>query len=346
MSDHINIEAPLERPEVQENSRKISLNWIIFFVFIASLGILIFKALTNPQIKNYLILASDFIKAPTTKVGPQDRVNILIMGVGGKDHAGGDLTDTMILVSVSMTRKNIVTISIPRDIWIPETRAKINSSYHYGGLALAKSTVQEVLGVPVQYGVLLDFSGFKDIVDALGGISVNIDHSFTDTLYPIAGKENDLCNGDKTFKCRYETVTFVQGIQIMNGDTALKFVRSRHAVGDEGTDIAREARQEKVISAIESKVMDPKVFLNPQKDLTIFRVVMSSLETDISDEPGAVIARKIFDARKYVTKYLIPDNLLIVPPTSKQFDNQYVFIPAAGSGRWGDIRKWVTSILN
>jgi len=268
------------------------------------------------------------------------------MGVGGKDHAGGDLTDTMILVSVSLSKRSITTISIPRDIWIPETRAKVNSSYHYGGLTLAKTTVQEVLGVPIQYSVLLDFSGFKDIVDALGGITVTVDHSFTDNLYPIAGRENDLCNGDRTFKCRYETVTFTEGTQTMNGDIALKFVRSRHAVGDEGTDIAREARQEKVISAIENKIIDPKVFLNPQKDLIIAKVVMASLETDMSNENIAIIGRKLFDARKSVTKYLIPDNLLVVPPTSKQFDNQYVFTPAAGSGRWEDIHKWVSSVLN
>jgi len=348
MSDHINTEPSAERPEIIEKpAKKLSLYWIIFLIFTVSLGLLTFKAFTNPQIKNYLNLASDFIKAPINKVNSdKDRVNVLLMGVGGKDHAGGDLTDTMILVSVSLTKRNIVTISIPRDIWIPETRAKINSSYHYGGLALAKSTVQEALGIPVHYGVLLDFSGFKDIVDALGGITVTVDHSFTDYLYPIAGLENDLCNGDRTFKCRYETVIFTQGTQTMNGDTALKFVRSRHAVGDEGTDIAREARQEKVISAIENKIIDPKVFLNPQKDLVIARVVLSSIETDMSGETGAVIARKAFDARKSVTKYLIPDNLLLVPPTSKQFDNQYVFTPKLGSGKWGDIHNWVSQILN
>ncbi len=267
------------------------------------------------------------------------------MGIGGKDHAGGDLTDTMILVSIGLAKPSITTISIPRDLWIPSIRAKINSAYHYGGADLAKLSTEQVLGIPIQYTVILDFSGFKDIVDALGGITVTVETTFTDNLYPIAGQENDLCDGDKLFKCRYESVTFNAGTQIMSGDTALKFVRSRHAVGDEGTDTAREARQQKVISAIENRFLDPKVFLNPKKDLSIWKVVMNSLETDVDNEAGAVIARKVFNARKSVTKYLIPSDLLVNPPTTYKYDKQYVFVPTAGNGRWEEINKWVKGLL-
>lgn len=273
------------------------------------------------------------------------RTNVLVMGTAGKDHAGGDLTDTMILVSVGLVNPSITMISIPRDIWIPEIRAKINSSYHYGGLSMSKSSAETVLGIPVHYTVLLDFSGFKDIVDVLGGIKVNVEHGFTDNIYPIAGKENDLCDGDMTFKCRYESITFLPGVQTMNGETALKFVRSRHAEGDEGTDTARSARQQKVISAIENKLMDPKVYLNPKKDLAIWKVVMSSLETDINNEVGVVLARKAFDARNSMNKYLIPEDLLINPPISKLYDKQYVFTPKLGNGRWEDIHKWIKEIL-
>lgn len=291
-------------------------------------------------------LVADFIQAPTNKINSyQDRVNILIMGVGGKDHSGGDLTDTMILVSVNLEKLSITTISIPRDLWIPQIRAKINSAYHYGGIGLAKTSTEQVLGMSVNYVVVLDFSGFKDIVDALGGITVNVDTAFTDNLYPVAGRENDLCGGDRTLKCRYESLTFTSGPQQMSGETALKFVRSRHSESAEGTDTAREARQQKVISAIESRFLDPKVFLNPKKDLAILRVVMKSLETDINSEAGAVIARKVFDSRKSVVKYLIPDNLLINPKTSPLYDKQYVFIPKLGNGQWEEIHKWVRSLL-
>ena len=232
-------------------------------------------------------------------------------------------------------------ISIPRDVWIPEIRAKINSSYHYGGLSLAKSSTEIALGIPVHYGVLLNFSGFKDIVDVLGGINVEVDNDFVDKLYPIAGKENDPC-----LICRYETIEFKKGFQTMNGDMALKFVRSRHAEGVEGTDIARETRQQKVIGAIENKLKDPKIFLNIRKDVAIYKVVTKSIETDMNLEAMAILARKTLDSYKSITKYLIPKELLTNPLATYKYDKQYVFIPKLGNGNWEDVHKWAISVLN
>lgn len=318
------------------------------------IAVLVIKISFIAKAGGFLSLASDFITAPTNKVNSyQNRTNILVMGIAGKDHAGGDLTDTMILVSLSLNKPSIVMISIPRDIWIPEIRAKINSSYHYGGLGLTKTNTEIALGIPVHYGMVINFSGFKDVVDVLGGINVNVETEFTDNLYPIAGKENDLCDGDKqslssikTYKCRYETIHFAQGLQLMNGETALKYVRSRHAEGTEGTDVAREARQQKVIGAIENKLIDPKVFLNIKKDLEIWKVAMASVETDISMTSGAVLVRKGMDSFNSITKYIIPENLLVNPPTSSKFDKQYVFVPKLGNGKWEEIHSWVKTIVN
>ena len=90
-----------------------------------------------------------------------------------------------------------------------------------------------------------DFSSFKEIIDALGGVKIDVANSFTDDLYPIEGREEDLCDGDKEFKCRYETIHFEKGINYMDGTTALKYVRSRNGDNNENTDIAREARRQK-----------------------------------------------------------------------------------------------------
>lgn len=297
-------------------------------------------------IRNAFAIASNFITAPVDKIASSSgRTNILIMGKAGGGHAGSDLTDTMILASVSLEKPSIVLISIPRDLWIPEIRAKVNSAYHYGGIPLAKESVGKAAGFPIQYGVVIDFSAFKDIVDALGGIEVNVERDFTDNLYPIAGRENDLCGGDATLACRYETITFNSGLQMMNGEKTLKFVRSRHAEGDEGTDTAREARQQKVIEAIKSKVLSPEVYLNPKRTLAIWRVIMKSLEADIDTPSGAILARKALDGSKSVNKYLIPDGLLVNPPVSKIYDRQYVFIPKAGNGKWKEINNWFVSTL-
>src|SRR5690606_11303223 len=119
-----------------------------------------------------------------------------------------------------------------------------------------------VTGEPVHYAMVMDFSGFKEVIDTLGGVEVDVEHSFTDTEYPIAGRENDLCDGDPEYRCRYETIEFKQGRQYMDGETALKFVRSRHAEGDEGNDFARSACQQRVISAIREKVLTTGILFN------------------------------------------------------------------------------------
>lgn len=256
----------------------------------------------------------------------------------------------MVLVSIDSINRKIVYVSIPRDIWVPKIRAKINSAYYWGnqkteggGLVLAKSTVEEIVGQPVNYAVVLDFKVFRDVVDVLGGIKVNVENSFEDDHYPIAGREKDPCNGDPLFMCRYETVKFETGVREMDGETALKFVRSRYAKGDEGTDEARQRRQQVVIKSIKDKMLTADVLLNPWKINKLYKTVMASIETDIDMNTQAILLRAAFDARGNVKSYSIPDDLLSTPPISKTYDNQYVFIPAGRS--WGSLQLWFSELL-
>lgn len=316
-----------------------------------------FIAYKSPSVAKAAI---NFMKKPVNQINSEDKkVNILVMGKSGGGRDGADLTDTMILVSVSLGTPGIKMVSIPRDIWIPEIRAKINSAYFWGktgtpyfssqetggGISFAKKIVGEVTGQPIQYGVVIDFSSFEDIVDALGGIEVDVENGFTDRLYPIGGRENDTCQGDLDFACRYEVVIFNPGLQIMDGKRALKFVRSRHAEGDEGTDIAREARQQKVIGAIKNKAIQPKTILSPRTGVAMFSIIKKYVETDIDLPVAGTLARFILDGSKNITQFLIPEDLLINPPVSKTYDDLYVFIPKLGNGYWKDVNNWFTSTL-
>lgn len=326
--------------------QKVTRNYTIATIVVLTIA-LIFFTWQNFYVREFLSLAAAFIRTSSDKVqSVGGQTNILIMGKAGKEHAGGDLTDTMILASLSLTSPKLTFVSIPRDLWIPEIRAKINSAYYYGGTSLAKESAAKVAGAPVQYSVVIDFSGFKDVVDVLGGVKINIENSFTDNLYQIAGRENDTCGGDRTYKCRYETVTFSSGEQLMDGTTALKFVRSRHAEGPEGTDTAREALQQKVIAAIKNKLLSPATFLNPKKDFELLSLARNLVQTDINGTEGAVLARKVLAARGSVRQLLIPQELLFNPPATKAYDNLYVFIPRLGNGRWSEVNKWFASILN
>lgn len=363
MLDNSTSEQGDERQEKDLVKPKKSVWKIVLIIILSIVGILLIGiGLLFAKYPPLAKAAYNFLIAPTDKIASEGgRVNILIMGKSGGNHDGADLTDTMILASVSLNTPGVKTVSIPRDIWIPELRSKINSAYYWGktgtpyfdsnsvggGLGLSKSVVKEISGETVQYGLIIDFSSFKEIVDTLGGIDVNVENGFTDKLYPIAGRENDTCGGrDPSYPCRYETITFNPGVQKMDGETALKFVRSRHAEGTEGTDIAREARQQKVITAIKNKVTDPKVFLSVRTDLAMLNLVNKYVETDLDLPTAGILARKVLDGGGNVHQNIIPEDLLIVPPAERAYDNLYVFIPKAGNGKWQDLQNWFSETLS
>ena len=318
----------------------------------------------------YTGLASDFIFTPKEKIKIIDeRTNILILGKGGEGHDAPELTDTIIFASVLHPKSSsvfensevsITLISLSRDIWLPDLRAKLNSAYYWGnekkppvqgpsgleeggGLVLAKSVVEEVVGLPVSYVVVIDFSSFQEVVDILGGIEVDVETAFTDEKYPIAGRENDECDGDMEYKCRYETIAFEKGIQTMDGEIALKFVRSRNAEGDEGTDFARAARQQKVIAAIKNKVLSREVLLSPEKLKNLSNVAFEHLETDMDMSVLTILARRALQAKDNIRSSVLPEELLVNPPISPKFDNLYVFIPKDED--WSGVHEWVGCVL-
>jgi LCP family protein required for cell wall assembly len=355
-----NSNTPKAKPQRHDLSRRHK--WLIGFgvvlvvillllsPFIAA-GVIFHKA----GVGGFTQAAKSFLFSKDSEIKSQNgRVNLLILGIGGKGHDGPDLTDTMIFASISLTGGPAKLISIPRDIWIPEIRAKINSAYYWGetqperggDLSFSKQIVTEVTGQPVNYALVIDFSGFQDIIDTIGGIDVTVDRSFTDIKYPVAGRENDLCNGDPTLACRYMTIHFDKGLTHMDGVTALEFVRSREGDNGENTDFARSARQQKVISAVGKKVLSVSTILNPVKDYKILAAVKGSVETDLTPNAIGVLARVILKSKNNLNSSVLSTDLLVNPPVSAAYDQQYVLIPRAGNGKWQEIQTWVKSLLN
>lgn len=318
------------------------------YAFILATGVL----LRNTRAGYYVNLTRNFIFTPKDGIESiGQRTNLIILGKGGGVHEAPDLTDTIVFVSIAHDDPSITLISIPRDIWVPSIRAKINSAYYWGeqkenggGMILSKSLVEEVVGAPVNYAVVADFSVFKDVVDVLGGIEVDVERGFVDEHYPILGREDDECDGDLEYRCRYETVKFEKGVQKMDGEAALKFVRSRNARGDEGTDFARSSRQQNVITAIKDKVLSRQIMLSPKRLKELFKVFSGSIETDIDSSAQAILARRALQAKDGVVSEVLPEDLLENPPISPRYDNLYVFIPK--SENWDEVHSWVECVLS
>lgn len=127
------------------------------------------------------------------------RVNVLLLGNAGGKHAGASLTDSIIVASYDLKMSKAVLFSIPRDLWLDNADAKVNTLYQVGkkktgnGLKYAEEKIGEILGVPIQYGVRVDFNGFSKAIDLVEGIEVKVPKTFDDYNYPIEGKEEDLC---------------------------------------------------------------------------------------------------------------------------------------------------------
>lgn len=320
-----------------------------------------------------------FKKEVDLKKTEQSRVNVLLLGVGGGKHEGPDLTDTVIFTSIDPKTKRVTLVSLPRDLWIPELNAKINAAYTFGeekqkggGLPLTKAIVSKVLDQQIDYAVKIDFSGFEKAVDMMGGLDIDVENTFDDYAYPITGLETEPCGFDEVkiaslsaeiatgsateweaFPCRYEHLHFDAGRQHMNGETALKYVRSRHGGGGEGSDFARSKRQEKVISAFKDKMFSAETVLNPGKVFRLLDILEGSIEMDIKQEEYddfIRLARQKMEGAKINSAIIdVGDGerfgLLVNPPKSDEYRGAWVLAPRTGNGNYSELQDYVKCII-
>jgi polyisoprenyl-teichoic acid--peptidoglycan teichoic acid transferase len=322
----------------QTLSHVTAVRWVLGIVIL--IAIILAGIWIRQQLKNISHGIGQVIYSVSNSSLPEHagRVNLLILGVGGGTHEGFDLTDTILFVSTNINTGDTVLVSIPRDIWVASSKSKINATYHYGeerqpgtgGLISAKAAVTEIINQPVDYAAVIDFSTFTKFIDTIGGVDVSVDRTFDDLDYPIAGKEDDLCSGDPDVRCRYEHVHFDQGLQHMDGTTALKFVRSRHSTDpEEGSDFARSRRQEKVISAIKAKLISPEIIKRPHIYEDLITLLSQSVKTDIPQTAYYNLFKlglKVKDQTLRTAALTDPDQLYH-PDISSEFDNQWVLLP-------------------
>lgn len=259
------------------------------------------------------------------------RVNVLLIGIGGAKHPGGQLADTIMVVSFDPKNKDVAMLSVPRDLYVPIEGfgyGKINSSHSSGlqkskdpssGPNLTKKTVSKILDLPIHYYVRIDFSGLEKIVDTLGGVTVNVENPIVDLSYPA---ENMI---------DFAPFRLSAGEQKLNGKIALKYVRSRHAAGAEGSDFARARRQQLLIEAVKDKAMSVGVLTNPKKITDLIGIVGDHVKTDISLSAFERFVElwKNIDTKSIVTKVL--DNGPDGPLVSHSGDERgSILLPRAG----------------
>lgn len=263
------------------------------------------------------------------------QVNILLLGSDERiDGEEPPRTDTLLLLTLDLRRHTAGMISLPRDLWVPIPRynltSKINTAYAIGeqrgyplgGAQLAKDTVSSFIGQPVQYYVQADFNGFVRFVDEIGGVTVHVPQTIHDPEYPTADYG-------------YQTFHLEAGMRVLDGQTALKYARTRNMDSDYG----RAARQQQLIRAIADKVIDAEMIPTLiTKAPQLLSTMWGSLRTDMHLQTAAEIATYVssntFELRTLVLddRYgeegysengawiLLPDRDLIRPELKKFFD--------------------------
>jgi polyisoprenyl-teichoic acid--peptidoglycan teichoic acid transferase len=280
----------LRTPDQKDEPKKKLGRFAVFFIVSAmAIGALAFSTNVvfsdNPVIEigsnSFLGQVRALVRSGDKKLigETDDRVNILLLGVGGAGHDGPQLTDTIILASYKPSTGKVALVSIPRDLLVQTKEfgsVKVNAVNAYAerrqkgsGPEAQARELSAALGQPIEYWARIDFRGFEKMIDAIGGIDITVDRSFVDTQFPREDGSDS-----------YRTISFKAGPQHMDGETALDFARSRHGSNGEGSDFARSKRQEKIIIAAREKLLRAGTLLNPFTLNSLFDTVKDSLLTN------------------------------------------------------------------
>ncbi|QQG52369.1 MAG: LCP family protein [Candidatus Falkowbacteria bacterium] len=279
-----------------------------------------------------------------------DRINIVLLGMGGEGHDGAYLSDTIMLASLKPSTKQVALVSVPRDLQVPLEEAGYRKINNINAFAEAKEpgsggqatidALSKLFNLNIDYYVRVDFAGFENVIDELGGVTVNVENTLDDYAYPILGQED---NPD--YYARYEHLHIDKGIQTMDGELALKYARSRHGIGGEGSDFARAKRQQLILEAVKEKLLSKQTLLNP---VTIGKLI-SQFSQHVSTNFSVWEILRAWDLFKGVDKNQIinqvlsdaPDGLLISTISS---EGAYILVPAAGN--FSKINALIRDIFN
>lgn len=238
---------------------------------------------------------------------PPSATDILIMGLDSRGNEGNvTRTDSIVLIGVNPGKLNVSLLSIPRDVFINVPgygQQRINTINVLAeieqagtGPALLASSIEDSFGIAVDNYVRLDFRAFVDLVDAVGGIQVDVPHTLVDNAFPTAD---------------YGTISvrFEPGIQQMDGETALIYARTRH----QDDDYRRAERQQQVITALSRKLA------NPFNWIPAWVAIQSNMETDLSILDMVLLTPPMLfsagDLNQLVVNrdYILPGNGYVVP---------------------------------
>lgn len=346
----------------KRNIKKIIKRSVIAFAAITLLAGSIFGLTSFLRVKGIFKGGGDIAVALNKDVDPamlksegDGRVNILLLGRGGDNHPGGELTDTILVASIDPIQNEAGIVSIPRDLYVTvpaQGSMKINSVYFTGtqayineqgdtdkdaanraGVKLLEETVERVLGVPIHYNIEVDFTAFKEAVDTVGGIDINIPEAIYDPNFD--------------WEYGHNALKLSAGDVHLDGQTALLLGRARGAAGGYGvgTDFDRNENQRKMLIALKDKIFSLGTFGNPQKINGLVSAFSNHVRTNLTTAE----LMRLYEIGKAIDTAKISSIDLVKPPngylTTGSVDGLSVVLPKEGQEEYDAIHAFVASAL-
>jgi LCP family protein required for cell wall assembly len=209
-----------------------------------------------------------------------ERINILLLGVAGKGKPGQNLTDTIMIANINLKTNQVALLSLPRDLYVavPNSgwQTKINAIYQSGlnsaneeerAIEPLLKTIKSVTSLDIHYYTVLNFDGFKQVIDALGGVNVANERDIYDARYPGPNYS-------------YETFDLKKGFQHLDGETALKYARERH--DDPEGDFGRAKRQQQILQSTKNNLFSPKTLFDIFSVNKLFNALGENVRTDVT----------------------------------------------------------------
>ncbi|MCD4756559.1 LCP family protein [bacterium] len=325
---------------------------VITVAVISYIGYFVYKAYKTGTAIGFKFRPNDIIAQDNPELKKDSTgkyTNILVVGVDTRENGNLLNTDSLILISYNYDTQDITMTSIPRDLHVqikPDIYwfSRINAVYSTfeqnndgQGMPRLCEVITKVTGQEIQYNAMIDYKGFVELIDAIGGIDVNVENSFTDYMYPSG--------------FGYKTVRFSEGVQHMDGSTALEYARSRHSMHNgEGSDFARAKRQQIVISSITEKVTSGSL-LDPRALMNLFNVVQDNIQiSEFTLDDIGVGVDLLSEFKETGNSY----SFILDPSagagrllTSQNVINTgaYAIGPVDGLGQYDDIHEYMTLLL-
>lgn len=308
------------------------------------------------------------------------QTNILLLGMRGEGVTGGGLlADTIMVASLKADENKVALMSIPRDLYVKipgtENHSKINAVYAFGeekekggGMKYMKKIISEVTGLPIHYVITINFAGFEQLVDAVGGLDIELAEPFSEPLqfhqahvcdpnvftvksgkvqkkidhrgkvvavYPLCYNKNEECGG---------VFSLPAGHNHLDGENALCYVRSRMT----STDYERAKRQQVVLSLLKDKLVSMGTLTSFSKVNKILDALGNNIGTDMSTK----VMKKLYSKYSKMTNPEIfqrvfensPEGKLMVPqnaPASAGF----ILVPRAGWDNYSEIHEVCKNIF-